>query len=497
MRSAIRFSRSLGLVSTLLALTLGPASLLVPDSAVAQTPVVTAPSTQQTLPGCLVTFNVTATAVPGETITSLVATGAPVDLLGATFTVNETNTQGTFSWQVPITVAGAFSVTFRAVDSAGLMGSASTTISVSSVDRAPIVLAPSSVVGTEGQNFCFTVTAVDPDGQPAMLQPSPIVPFGATFTVGPPSQGVFCWTPDLDDAGTYTFTVCAVSTNCAGGQLTGCATVSITIMNSSVNQPPILASIGNLSVDAGGSLDQALSASDADGDALQFSKASGPFFVTVSTTGPTTGNLHAAPGLADMGSYAVTVSVSDGFANDSETITLAVSQRVCPPVADAGGPYQGFVGVPIQFDGTGSSDPLGSPLTYAWDFGDGGSATGPQPLHTYLAEGTYPVQLAVMNTRGQSHTDATTVVIGGPPPAIAFTTGGNGTVRLASSKPRNCVRIEPLNGVFQVEDVDLGSVVMVSAGTGSVGQIPAITGKTSVASDANQNGVLEIEACFS
>jgi len=51
--------------------------------------------------------------------------------------------------------------------------------------------------------------------------------------------------------------------------------------------------------------------------------------------------------------------------------------------------------------------------------------------------------------------------------------------------------------VFRVEDVDLGSVVMVSAGTGSVGQIPAITGKTSVASDANQNGVPEIEACFS
>ena len=187
----------------------------------------------------------------------------------------------------------------------------------------------------------------------------------------------------------------------------------------------------------------------------------------------------------------------DGFANDSETITLLVVQCNCPPVADAGGPYQGFVGIPIQFDGTQSSDPLGSPLTYAWDFGDGGSATGPQPSHTYSAEGTYQVLLTVMNNRGQSHSDNVTVNIGGPPPAIAFTTGGNGTVRLNSSKPRSCVRIEPLAGVFQVEDVDLGTVVMVSAGTGSVGQIPAITGKTSVASDANQNGVPEIEACFS
>lgn len=495
MRPAIRRSRSLRSFLALLALTVGIAPLLTPTPAFAQTPVVTAPATAQKLPGCLLTFTVTAAAVPGETITSLTASGTPIDLLGATFTPNATNTEGTFSWQVPFTASGTFTVTFRAIDSAGLQGTASTTIVVPQSDRAPIVVAPASVTGMEGQNFCFTVSAVDPDGDPVMLQPPSPIPFGATFVIGPPDRGTFCWTPGSNDAGTYTVRICAASTNCAGAQLSSCALISITIFNT--NRPPVLAAIGDLAVDVGATLDEPLSASDPDGDALNFSKASGPFFVTVSTTGPTTGNLHAAPGFADLGSYAVTVSVSDGFANDSETITLLVSQCICPPVANAGGPYQGFVGIPIQFDGTASSDPLGSPLTYAWDFGDGGSATGAQPSHTYLAEGTYQVLLTVMNTRGQSASDATTVIIGGPPPALAFTTGGNGTVRLASSKPRNCVRIEPLGGVFQVEDVDLGTVVMVSAGTGSVSQIPAITGKTSIASDANQNGVPEIEACFS
>ena len=495
MRPANRFSRPPGLVSTLATLTLGIVAFLSPSVALAQTPVVTAPATAQRLPGCVLTFTVTATAIPGETITSLTASGAPIDLLGATFTPNGTNTEGTFSWQVPITASGSFTVTFRAIDSAGLQGTASTTIVVPQSDRAPVVVAPASVTGMEGQQFCFSVSAVDPDGDPVMLQPPGPIPFGATFVINPPDRGTFCWTPGSNDAGSYTVRICATSNSCANTQLSGCAFVSITIFN--VNRPPVLAAIGTLSVDAGASLDKPLSASDPDGDALNFSKASGPFFVTVSTTGPTTGNLHAAPGFADLGSYAVTVSVSDGFANDSETITLLVVQCNCPPVADAGGPYQGFVGIPIQFDGTQSSDPLGSPLTYAWDFGDGGSATGPQPSHTYSAEGTYQVLLTVMNNRGQSHSDNVTVNIGGPPPAIAFTTGGNGTVRLNSSKPRSCVRIEPLAGVFQVEDVDLGTVVMVSAGTGSVGQIPAITGKTSVASDANQNGVPEIEACFS
>ena len=494
MRPAIRCSRSLRSCLALLALTVAIAPLLTPSPAFAQTPVVTAPPTAQKQVGCTLTFTVTATAIPGETITSLTASGAPIDLLGATFTPNATNTEGTFSWQVPST-AGTFTVTFRAIDSAGLQGTASTTIVITQADRAPVVVAPVSVTGMEGQQFCFSVSAVDPDGDPVQLQPPSPVPLGATFVIGPPDRGTFCWTPGFNDAGSYTVRICATSTNCANAQLSSCAFISITILN--VNRPPVLAAIGDLSVDVGATLDKPLSASDPDGESLQFSKASGPFFVTVSTTGPTTGNLHAAPGFADLGLYDVTVSVSDGLASDSETITLFVSQCECPPVADAGGPYQGFVGIPIQFDGTQSSDPLGSPLTYAWDFGDGGSATGPQPVHTYVAEGTYPVLLTVTNTRGQSDTDATTVIIGGPPPAIAFTTGGNGTVRLASSKPRNCVRIEPLGGAFQVEDVDLGSVVMVSVGTGSVSQIPAITGKTSVASDANQNGVPEIEACFS
>jgi len=494
MRPANRFSRPLGLVPVFLILALGLAAVLAPGVARSdQPPVVTAPATAHSLPGCTLTFTVTALSASGS-ITSLTFSGNPFPP-GATFTTNASNSEGTFSWSVPFTAAGSYVVTFTAVDAAGIIGSASTAITIQQSDRAPVVVAPASVTGMEGQQFCFSVSAVDPDGDTPILQPPNPIPLGATFVINPPDRGTFCWTPGSNDAGSYAVTICAVSSSCTGAGLTGCATVAITVFNA--NGPPVLAAIGDLSVDAGALLSKPLSASDPDGDALNFSKASGPFFVTVSTTGPTTGILQAAPGFADLGSYAVTVSVSDGFANDSETITLFVAQCNCPPVADAGGPYQGFVGIPIQFDGTASSDPLGGPLTFAWDFGDGAAATGPLPVHTYVAAGTYQVLLTVMNNRGQSHSDNVTVNIGGPPPAIAFTTGGNGTVRLNSSKPRNCVRIEPLAGVFQVEDVDLGTVVMVSAGTGSVGQIPAITGKTSVASDANQNGVPEIEACFS
>jgi C1A family cysteine protease len=66
-----------------------------------------------------------------------------------------------------------------------------------------------------------------------------------------------------------------------------------------------------------------------------------------------------------------------------------------PPVADANGPYEGDEGESISFDGAGSSDPDGDPLTYEWTFGDGDTATGATPSHTYDDDDVYSVCLTV------------------------------------------------------------------------------------------------------
>ncbi len=42
-------------------------------------------------------------------------------------------------------------------------------------------------------------------------------------------------------------------------------------------------------------------------------------------------------------------------------------------------------GASVPFDGRGSTDPSGLPLTYSWTFSDGGSASGPEPTHSYTA----------------------------------------------------------------------------------------------------------------
>ena len=98
------------------------------------------------------------------------------------------------------------------------------------------------------------------------------------------------------------------------------------------------------------------------------------------------------------GSFQVTLTVNDGTADSDPAVTSAtISEPVTnlAPVADPGGPYSGEPGIAVLFDGSGSSDPNGDTLTYAWDFGDGAMGDGAMPAHVYAADGTYIVTLTV------------------------------------------------------------------------------------------------------
>ena len=88
--------------------------------------------------------------------------------------------------------------------------------------------------------------------------------------------------------------------------------------------------------------------------------------------------------------------------NDAEVTVTAVTTP--PPVAAPGGPYSGAPGVPVSFNGSGSS---GSISSYVWTFGDGASGRGVTVSHVYAVPGTYSVSLTVVDSGGRQDAAST------------------------------------------------------------------------------------------
>lgn len=84
-----------------------------------------------------------------------------------------------------------------------------------------------------------------------------------------------------------------------------------------------------------------------------------------------------------------------------ESVSLGtLAPNNIPPVVNAGpSPYSGDEGIPIQFDGSGSSSVCGFP-TLNWTFSDGGAAVGPKPFHTFAEEGSYTGTLTATDASG-------------------------------------------------------------------------------------------------
>ena len=311
--------------------------------------------------------------------------------------------------------AGTFTVTLTVQDNAGATASTSQTVTVVAPANQPPVASftatPSSAL--VGQTVTFNAGAsYDTDGS--------IVYYGWAF--GDSSTGTGAVTTHAYSApGTYTATLTVQDNGGASSSTTRQVIVQIPtapdLVVQSFTYAPLSPTVGqtltftivvfNQGTATAGAFRIRLTGSSLSTAATTSSLAAGNSR-TFSLTLPLT---------ASSETYTVILDDLSQVAESNEsnnTQTLTVTATTPAPVAHAGGPYAGTVGVALTFNGSAST---GSITSYSWSFGDGGSALGSAVSRAYSFAGTYSVTLTVSGPGGSS-SDTTQAVISSPQPAL-------------------------------------------------------------------------------
>ena len=183
--------------------------------------------------------------------------------------------------------------------------------------------------------------------------------------------------------------------------------------------PRVLAVNGPSSAETGESLTYTASVNE--GEATQPLTYQWDFGDGSTGSGQTASNTYQ-----ESGTYTVTFTASNEAGEDSQTLTVDVVEvepaRIVSLDAD---PNPADEGESVSFSADVQGD---SPISYMWDFGDGATAEGGSPSHTYEDPGTYTVELTASNDAGE---DSRTL-----------------TMTVERALPSVCMTISELNSAF-------------------------------------------------
>ncbi|MFB6721257.1 ThuA domain-containing protein [Kribbella sp. NPDC056345] len=152
----------------------------------------------------------------------------------------------------------------------------------------------------------------------------------------------------------------------------------------------------------------------------QGSPTDGPVIATIQVTPTggwqTYGNFTAPVNGASLASGPLYFVKTTGQLNVNwvKFIGKGVTENERPAVTVEASTTQGKAPLKVDFTAA-ATDPEGDlPLTYAWSFGDGGTATGASVSHTYTTAGTHTAVVTVTDARGAAGTAKVVVTVDSP-----------------------------------------------------------------------------------
>jgi hypothetical protein len=338
-------------------------------------------------------------------------------------------------------VAGTYLIGLQVTNSTGWSAMVNKSITVTPATSTPAptqqaqalnaVIAPIGTITLPSSGFIL-----DGSGSTDPNTGGQIIQYNWTQISGPNTVGILSPSSSKTQvnnlvSGTYVFNLAISDTYGA----TGSAQVTV-VVNPAPSTPmgasikPLGAAIAPVSAitlpSSGFTLDGTGSTDPNSGGAINvynWQQVSGPSDATiVSPNSPTTQVANLSPG-----TYVFSLSISDSLgATGSAQVTVNVYPAATSPATASPQPPTANAGVnqvltlptnSTNLDGSGSTDPQGSNLTFSWGLVSGpnvpsfSSTTAIQPLVSNLIAGTYVFQLTVFNTMGQDSTATVSVVV--------------------------------------------------------------------------------------
>jgi PKD repeat protein len=299
---------------------------------------------------------------------------------------------------------GTYVVTLTVTDDHGAVGTSTATVTVTAprVNVAPTASFTSTVdhlaVAVDGS------ASTDADGRVASWAWD--FGDGSAAASGAKADHVYA------AAGTYTVTLTATDDEGALGTSTGTVTVAPAPPANLAPTASFTSSVSGLAVSA-----DASASADADGAVAAWTWSFGD--------GATASGRTASHSYAAAGSYPVTLTVTDdkgATGTSTATVTVAPIPNAAPTAAFTTATDK----LSVSADGRTSADSDGTVASWAWDFGDGSTATGSTAKHDYAAGGTYTVTLVVTDDKGATGTRTSTVTVTAPPVVTAIAQDGFG-----------------------------------------------------------------------
>ncbi|MGH9641895.1 MAG: S8 family serine peptidase, partial [Terriglobales bacterium] len=157
-----------------------------------------------------------------------------------------------------------------------------------------------------------------------------------------------------------------------------------------------------------------------------------------------------------------------------------------PPLAVAtSNVSQGQAPLAVSFNASGSSDPQGYALTYAWSFSDGSTATGVTASHAFQNHGTYSATVAVSDGHNTTTSNAIQIDVQAAPPSVSAISIGVNVIGVAPTSMQGSISgidRENLPLTYTIATTPTAGSATVDADTGAITY--TVPGYTTSATDS-------------